>query len=52
MSNFSPRRVKDVADVVPFPDIVTERSCCVRMVAPVVIGERRTKEKVHPALLK
>ncbi|KAM7407093.1 hypothetical protein PAMA_003021 [Pampus argenteus] len=28
VSNFSPRRVIDVADVVPFPVTATERSCC------------------------
>lgn len=46
-SNFSPCRVIDVADVMPFPDTVKKRACCVCMVPPVVVGQgKRTEEKV------
>lgn len=51
VSNFSPRRVIDVADVVPFPDTATKRSCCEGIVSAVVVGQgERTEEKVSPVL--
>ncbi len=39
-SNFSPCRVIDVDDVVPFPDPVKKRPCCGGMVPPVVVEQR------------
>lgn len=46
-SNISPCRVIDVADVMPFPDTVKKRACCVCMVPPVgVRQEKRTGGKV------
>ena len=45
----SPCRVIDAADVVPFPNTVRERSCCVGMALPVVVGQwKRTEERVFP----
>lgn len=52
VSIFSPCRVIDVADVVPFPDIVKNRSCCVCMVPPAVIGGKRTEKKFAQHYLK
>lgn len=45
-SNFSPCRVIDAADVVPFPDPVKKRSCCGGTWPPVVVGRgKKTGEK-------